>query len=64
MNKVVEIHAHVSTFTLFYGTMPAQTRYVTVDLIVKGNDATERLCAFLNAKNYYVQRHEWNDDSN
>jgi hypothetical protein len=43
--------------------MPAQTRYVTVDLIVKGDAATERLSACLDAKNYYVQRHEWNDDS-
>jgi hypothetical protein len=43
--------------------MPAQTRYVTVDLIVKGNDATESFSAFLGAKNYYVQHHEWNDDS-
>jgi len=40
-----------------------QTRYVTVDLVVKGNHSTEKISAFLDARDYYVQRHEWDDDN-
>jgi hypothetical protein len=41
--------------------MPKQTRYVTVDLVIKGNGETEHLTSFLEAKDYFVQKHDWND---
>ena len=47
----------------FCKKMAAQTRYVTVDLVVKGSGSTEKISAFLDTRDYYVQRHEWNEDT-
>ncbi len=43
--------------------MPKQTRYVTVDLVVKGNGNTEHITSFLEAKDYLVQKLDWNDEN-
>ncbi|QIF02813.1 hypothetical protein [Roseimicrobium sp. ORNL1] len=40
--------------------MPLETRYITVDLVVKGSGGTCLLVAALEAKNYVVQKHDWN----
>ena len=41
--------------------MPPKTSYVTVDLVVKGDHGTENLTACLEANDYFVQKHDWND---
>ena len=41
--------------------MPTQTRYVTVDLVVKGDHSTARLSAHLESLDYFIQKHDWND---
>ena len=41
--------------------MTPKTRYVTVDLVVKGDLSTDRLRAHLESKDYFVQKHDWND---
>lgn len=41
--------------------MPLETRYITVDLVVKGNGETDLLAAALGARDYLLQKHEWND---
>lgn len=41
--------------------MPSETRYITVDLVVKGYGEADLLAAALEAKNYVVQKHDWND---
>jgi hypothetical protein len=41
--------------------MPLETRYITVDLIAKGDGETAQLIAALEAMDYVVQKHEWDE---
>ncbi len=41
--------------------MPKQTRYVTVDLEIRGNGKTEHMTSFLEAKDYFVQKLDCSD---
>ncbi|RBP46369.1 hypothetical protein DES53_102760 [Roseimicrobium gellanilyticum] len=42
--------------------MPLETRYITVDLVVKGNGETDLLVAALEARGYVAQKHDWDDE--
>jgi hypothetical protein len=37
------------------------TRYITVDMVIKTNEATDHLIHYLDQKGYYTQKHEWNE---
>lgn len=41
--------------------MPHETRYITVDLVVKGNGETDLFVAALEAMDYVVQKLDWED---
>lgn len=41
--------------------MPRETRFLTVDIVLKGTGETEHLVAALEAMDYVVSKHDWDD---